>query len=149
ASHQPIFHPGRQGKIVVDGVHVGMMGELHPDILQKCDIPQRVLFAECDMQELLNMPRKSAKMQELSLFPSSDRDWTVTVSTRANFAEIIDEVMLHAPAICEEVSLKTIFQNEKLGSERQNVTLHFVYRSRSKTISQEEVETAHQALIAR
>ena len=59
------------------------------------------------------------------------------------------EVNRVRPPICDDVSLKAIFQHEKLGAGRQNVTLHFVYRDRSKTILQEEVDSAHQALVAK
>lgn len=146
-SDLPIFHPGRQAKIFVNGVHVGVMGELHPQLLKMVDVPERVLFAECDLQELLNMPRPFCKMRPLAIFPSSERDWTITVSTKATFDVIMEKIQALKPSILETVSLVSIYKNEKLGADVQNVTLRFVYRDPAKTISQEEVEAAHDKLV--
>jgi phenylalanyl-tRNA synthetase beta chain len=142
-----IFHPGRQAKIFVQGLHIGMMGELHPQLLGSLDIQQRVLFAECDFQELMRLERKETKMQELPVFPSSERDWTVTVSKSATFGEIKAKIEACKPSILESTKLVAIYENEKLGYARHNVSLRFVYRDHEKTVSQEEVEKAHLDLV--
>lgn len=146
-SELSMFHPGRQAKVYVGDVHVGVLGEIHPELLAKLDIPQRVLFAECDMQELLNLPRKERKMQEMAIYPSSERDWTHTVSKQLPIGHILEKIREGRPQILESVSLVSIFQHEKLGEERQNVTFRFIYRDKAKTVQQEEVEAAHQKLV--
>lgn len=147
-SELSMLHPGRQAKVYVGDVHVGIMGEIHPELLAKLDVPQTVLFAECDMQELLNIARIPAKMQELPIFPSSDRDWTITISKNIRFNELMAKIDEVKPAICQQVSLTSIFEHEKLGLDKHNLTLHFVYRDKAKTISQEEVDKAHQTLVS-
>lgn len=146
-SNAAMFHPGRQAKVYIDGVHIGMIGEIHPQALAEYDINQRILFAECDMQELMRLPRKEQKMQSLAIFPSSQRDWTITASKKIHFDEIINKINEIKPAICEDVSLEALFEHEKLGLDKHNVTLHFVYRDKTKTVSQEAVDQAHQKLV--
>jgi len=146
-SKATMFHPGRQAKVFVGGQHIGIIGEIHPILLHKLGIEQKVLFAECDMQELMGLERKEVKMQELSEYPSSDRDWTITVSKKIPFDAIMTKIDEVKPVICESCSLVSLFEHEKLGEDRHNVTLHFVYRDKKKTVSQEEVEQAHQKLV--
>ena len=143
-----IFHPGRQAKIVVEagegkGLQIGTLGELHPSILRQFDIDQRVLFAELDIQELMRIEKRVVKFEPLAEFPSSARDWTVTLPEEITYEEILSAITACAPPILESVSLVTIFRHEKIGKDRKNVTLHFVFRDKSKTISQEEVDLAH------
>lgn len=147
-SESTMLHPGRQAKVYVDGVHVGVMGEIHPELLDRLDIPQRVLFAECDIQELMKLDRQAPKMQDLALFPSSDRDWTITLSKKIGYNELLAKIYEVMPEVCESVSLTALFEHEKLGLDKHNITLHFVYRDREKTISQEVVDTAHQKLVS-
>lgn len=147
-SQTTMLHPGRQAKVYVDGAHVGIMGEIHPELLDKLGISQRVLFAECDMHELMKLTRKAPKMQELAIFPSSDRDWTITLSKKIHYNELMAKINELKPAVCESVTLSALFEHEKLGIDKHNVTLHFVYRDRSKTISQEVVDAAHQKLVS-
>jgi phenylalanyl-tRNA synthetase beta chain len=142
-----IFHPGRQAKVYVSGRHVGMIGEIHPKILRVFDIKQRVFFSECDIQELLLLERKEKKMTPLAQYPGSDRDWTITLSKSVSFEAFMKKIDEVAPDILESRTLTSIFEHEKLGKDYHNVTIHFVYRDREKTVSQQEVETAHNALI--
>jgi phenylalanyl-tRNA synthetase beta chain len=147
-SSLPIFHPGRQAKIFLEGVHVGMMGEIHPGQLKAMETNQSVLFAECDLQELLKLKRKKSKMQPLACYPSSERDWTITLSKRVSFDDIMSKINHTRPLILESCSLVSLFEHEKLGADRHNVTLNFVYRDKEKTVSQEEVDLAHNQLVA-
>ncbi|MCE5293506.1 MAG: phenylalanine--tRNA ligase subunit beta [Chlamydiales bacterium] len=147
-SNLPMLHPGRQAKILVDGVHVGMLGEIHPELLDTFGISQRVYYAECDMQELIQLSRAVVKMRALPIFPASDRDWTITLSKKIPYAAIVQKINEVKPVICEDVSLVSLFEHEKLGADKHNVTLHFVYRDTAKTVSQEEVDAAHQKLVS-
>lgn len=147
-SHMTMLHPGRQAKVYVGDVHVGIIGEIHPALLQKMDIHERVCFAECDIQELLNVSRGVPKMRHMAIYPSSERDWTITLPKRIRFSDIMQKIDEIKPSICESCSLVSLFSNEKLGLDKHNVTLHFVYRDKDKTVSQEEVETAHKKLVS-
>ena len=143
-----IFHPGRQAKIYLAEHHVGMIGELHPRILRLLDIRQRVLFAECDIQELLFIERKEKKMQKLAQYPESDRDWTITLAKSVSFEAFMKKIEEARPTILESATLVSVFEHEKVGNDYHNVTIHFVYRDREKTVSQQEVDNAHNALVA-
>lgn len=143
-----IFHPGRQAKVMVKKgeeaeLQIGMVGELHPSILRQFDISQRVLFAEFDIQDLLEIKKKATKFEPLFEFPSSARDWTVTLPEAVSYEEILSCITACASPILESVSLVVIFRHEKIGKDRKNVTLHFVFRDKEKTVSQAEVDQEH------
>ena len=138
-----IFHPGRQAKIIVEGLQVGTMGELHPQVLRQFDISQRVLFAEFDIQDLFSLQTKERKFVSLAEFPSSERDWTVTVAEEISYEEMKEAIELLKSPILESISLVAIFRHEKLGPDKKNMTLRFVFRDRFKTVSQEEVDKEH------
>jgi len=143
-----IFHPGRQAKIYIAEHHVGMIGELHPKLLRSLGIEQRVYFSECDLQELLQIPRKEKMMEKLAEYPQSDRDWTITLAKSIPFDMLMKKIDEVRPAILESVSLVSIFEHEKLGTDVHNVTIHFVYRDREKTVSQQEVDAAHTKIVS-
>jgi phenylalanyl-tRNA synthetase beta chain len=142
-----ILHPGRQAKIYLSNVHVGMIGELHPSILRSLDIEQRVFFAECDIQELWKLPQQQRKMAPLPHYPSSERDWTITLSKEVKFSELLTVIQSEQSPLLENVSLIALFEHEKLGANRHNITLRFVYRDKGKTVSQEEVDSHHDKLV--
>jgi phenylalanyl-tRNA synthetase beta chain len=140
------FHSGRQASIFVDSLEIGSIGEIHPAIQRRLDVPQRILFGEFNLQDLLQIVKPLEKVKPLAIYPASERDWTFTVKESVPFAKIRELIQEQGSAILEEVSLKDIYHSEKLGSGYQNLTLHFVYRDPSKTIEQEVVEAEHQRL---
>lgn len=141
------FHIGRQALIQVDGIDIGSLGEIHPSIQRKLDIPERIYFAELNLVDLLNAKRGDLKMRPLPIYPASLRDWTVTVSEKMVVQQLMGSIQ-HIPSqLLQKVSLIDIFQSEKIGRDVKNVTLRFVYRDEAKTISQEQVDKEHERII--
>lgn len=134
------FHSGRQASIFIDSLEIGSIGEIHPAIQRRLDVPQRILFGEFNLQDLLPLTKPLDKMKPLSIYPKSDRDWTFTIKKSVPY-EVIHRLLVnfHSP-ILENVSLKAIYQSEKIGLDYQNMTLHFVFRDLSKTIEQQAVD---------
>ena len=142
------MHPGQQAKIYLDHVHVGMIGRLHPAFLRSLGIDKPLFFAECDILELWRLlPQEARKMKPLVLYPASERDWTCTCAKNVAFDAIIKKAYESSSSLLEECYLLDIYEHEKLGLGKHNLTLRFVYRDREKTVSQEEVDKAHADLI--
>ncbi|MGI9643000.1 MAG: phenylalanine--tRNA ligase subunit beta, partial [Acidimicrobiia bacterium] len=53
AASLPSFHPGRCAEILIDGVVVGVVGEVHPAVAADFGLTGRVVAAEIDLAELL------------------------------------------------------------------------------------------------
>lgn len=148
ASNLPTFHSGRQAVILVDSHEVGSLGEVHPAIQRHLDVPQRMLFAEINLHDLFKASRVDLKMQPIPRFPSSERDWTVTIKEQMPLQQLLGSIQRIPSALLEEVSWADTFRSEKLGHDVKNVTLHFVYRKKDETVSQSEVDAEHERIIS-
>jgi phenylalanyl-tRNA synthetase beta chain len=142
------FHSGRQASVFVGELELGSIGEIHPAIQRRLDVSQRIYFGEFNLQDLIQIAKPLDKVKSLAIYPSSERDWTLTVKDSIPFANILKIIHEQGSAILEKISLKDIYRSEKLSPGYHNLTLHFVYRDPSKTIEQEVVEAEHQRLIA-
>ena len=142
----PTFHSGRQASLFVDSLELGSIGEIHPAIQRRLDVPQRILFGEFNLQDLMQVAKPLEKVEPLAIYPCSERDWTITVKESLPFATIFDLIQLQSSTLLEEVVLKDIYRSAALGPELQNITLHFVYRDPAKTVEQEAVEAEHKRL---
>ncbi|MFN0064931.1 MAG: hypothetical protein ACKVOH_01705, partial [Chlamydiales bacterium] len=140
------LHPGRQAALIIGEKEVGILGEVHPLTLEKMDIAQPLYFAEMLMEDLRNACTQTLKMRPLPLYPSSSRDWTVTVPRTLSAMRLFSEMEQAKTKLVEEISLIDVYHSEKLGSEVKNMTFRFVYRDHSKTISVQEVEREHEQL---
>lgn len=146
ANHLNTLHSGRQVSIYVNAFEVGSLGEVHPSILRRLDVKQRIYFAELNLHDLLHVRNKEQKMQPIPIFPASDRDWTITVPERVTMKVIFDAVRSANSSYLQEeesVSFLENFRSDKVGKGLKNVTLRFLYRDLEKTIDQKTVDAEH------
>jgi len=138
------FHPGRQANLVVDGLTIGSFGEVHPSLLEKFDIKQRVIYAEINLEDLAARRKAIARMAPIPSFPASDRDWTIPLPLAMPIQSIFDAIHSMGSNLLEKVELIDLYTPEN-GSQK-NATFRFTYRDKLKTIAFEEVEEEHAKL---
>ena len=145
-SHLHNFQPGRQARIKRGDITLGVIGEVHPTTLQKIDCTERVYYAEINLHELLKMQNREIRTEVLALFPGSERDWTLTVKKETLVGSILQAIYEVPSTFLEKVYMLDLFESDKLGKDRKNVTLRFSYRDKEKTLSYESVEAEHMNL---
>jgi phenylalanyl-tRNA synthetase beta chain len=137
------FHPGRQASIMVNGINLGIIGEVHPSTTKTVDVDGRVFFAELNLCDLLEVRRSEPIITELPIFPASERDWTITLENSVSSQEVLNVIENTKTKFLEQTSIKDIYQSDKIEKEYRNITFNFVYRNNKKTISLKEVEKEH------
>ncbi len=140
-SHYPLLHPGQQATLTIQGMEVGVLGQVHPLILKTLDMTGPIYFAELNLEDLAQFETQEIKMTPLALYPQSTRDWTLTLHHDVPIQEVFS--FIEPEPILEDVSVLDLYHGEKLGSEWKNITLRFIYRDRTKTIDQKTVEEKH------
>jgi phenylalanyl-tRNA synthetase beta chain len=142
------LHPGRQASIYCGSLEIGSFGEVHPAVVRRLDVPQPIFFAEVNLYDLLQVrPKSDTQMQEIAVYPGSERDWTITMQEETPVEKLLKAVQGQSSRLLESVSLQDIYRSDKLGKGLKNVTLRFFYRDRTKTIAQEKVDSEHQRIV--
>jgi phenylalanyl-tRNA synthetase beta chain len=139
------FHPGRQASLEIGGLIIGSLGEIHPNFLDPFGIKQRVFFAELQLPALLDRRKTHLRMTPLSTFPSSERDWTLSLPLQMQIGTVLEKIEKERSPLLEKIELIDLYQPED--ASQKNATLRFTYRGKEKTASFEEVEAAHTKLV--
>lgn len=147
-SHLHNFHPGRQASIMKDDTVLGILGEVHPDHVTKLDVPQRIFFAEINLNELMPFIPKQWKVADLTQFPGSERDWTLTLNDEVSVGTILNAIRATPSRLLEKVILLDLYKSEQIGKDKKNATFRFYYRDTEKTIALETVEREHARITA-
>jgi phenylalanyl-tRNA synthetase beta chain len=143
SSNLEIFHPGRQASIYAGELKIGSLGEIHPAIQRRLDVPQRILFAEFNLHDLAKVGRQPVTMQEVPHYPGSERDWTVLLEEDVPVETILNKLREKDFPLQESVSVIDLYRSDKLGCGKKSVTFRFVYRDANRTLEQEEVDQEH------
>ena len=87
------------------------------------------------------------KMRAIPQLPASTRDWTRSLPLRYPVQMLLDLIRSYAPPRLEKVELIDLYAPET--APHKNATFRFTYRDLLKTLSYEEVEAEHAALLAK
>ena len=97
---------------------------------------------------MLRLVPQLTKVAEITPFPGSERDWTITISDEMTIAHLLEIVHGAASPLLEKVWLLDLYKSDQIGQDRRNVTFRFSYRDQKKTIAFETVEEEHARLAA-
>lgn len=139
------FQPGTAAVIVNEGVTIGFAGKLSAEIAAHFGIESEVWAAEADIEQLLNRPRPGVEVTRLPRYPASSRDVSLTVPPTVVWSQIEASLQqLDAPLLVSHELVDTY----RGGDEALTVTIRLTYRSADRTLTAEEIETAHEAAVS-
>ncbi|MCF7890329.1 phenylalanine--tRNA ligase subunit beta [Candidatus Bipolaricaulota bacterium] len=132
------LHPGRKSELLLAEEPIGFAGELHPDLTEGYDLPDRVYIGELNFDRIVESARFENYYEKLPKFPPSKRDLSLTVPEKIKESEI-REVILDSPRV-ERTYLYDIYQGEQIEEGKRSLTYEITFRDPEKTLSDEEVD---------
>lgn len=146
----PAFHPGKTARILAGGDIVGIAGALHPAAAEELGLDLPCWLFELDLEKLLQYGRAPVIFRELQRFPAVMRD--VAVLTKNDFAadrviRFVDEWRGTQPLV-EAVELFDEYSGPPIPAESKSLAYTIAYRAADRTLTDGEVNDAHDALKA-
>ncbi|UCD59011.1 MAG: phenylalanine--tRNA ligase subunit beta [Candidatus Hydrogenedentota bacterium] len=133
------FHPGACADIVVHGETVGTVGEIHPDLLQKYGIGQKVCVIEIDLSALESLPPAEHRYEKISRFPYSDRDLAVVVDEHVEAAALASVIATAGGKILRRILLFDVYRGEQVGEGRKSLAFSLRFQSNERTLTDQEI----------
>ena len=146
AEHSAL-HPGRCAAIVVDGVNVGIIGELHPKWTQKYDLPQAPLLFELDMDAVL--ATEKVRYQAVSKFQAGRRDLAFVLPEHVAFADLQAALGQVNNPIIQGIELFDVYRGAGLPENHKSLAVKISLQDMNATLTDETVELIIQELIAK
>lgn len=141
----PSFHPGRCAEILLDGVVVGVVGEVHPAVAADFGLNGRVVAAEIDLAELL-VDRGHWVYESPSAYPPNVFDLSFKVNESVPAHDVLAAATAGAGEYLEAVRLFDVFTGESIGEGSKSVAMSFVLRAPDRTLTDEEAAPIRQAI---
>lgn len=145
-AEHPALHPGRSAEIRVDGAAVGFIGELHPQWLQKYDLPQAALVFELDMAAVLACEK--VRHQAASKFQPARRDLAFVLPEAVSYAELEGSLKTVRSPLIREIALFDVYRGAGLPENTKSMAVKIILQSDSETLTDEAVEPIVAKLIA-
>ena len=142
------LHPGRTAALWLRGRQLGRFGQLHPRLRQQRELPDEVYAFELDLAlllEALGQPKVQVpRFATFSTFPASDRDLAFFAPISVPVADL-EKVMTKAGGkLLESVEIFDEYRGDSVPDEQRSLAFRLMYRASDRTLTDKEVDTAHQ-----
>ncbi len=142
----PALHPGRAASVLLDGREIGCLGELHPEWVQKYDLPNAPVVFEVDFDAVkaANVPAYF----EVSKFPAVIRDLAVIVDLDLAVQTLIDDLKQRLPSLVQDVQLFDVYVGRGVPENKKSLAFRIVMQDTQRTLLDSEVDAAMQQLVS-
>lgn len=141
-SGKTFLHPGRQANIVYDGVVVGYLGEVHPEVCDNYDIGTRAYVAVLDMPEIVERATFDRKYVGIAKFPAVTRDISMLVKKEVLVGQIEEAISKRGGQYLESYQLFDIYEGAQIQEGCKSVAYSITFRAKDKTLEEKDVTEA-------
>ena len=123
----------------------GWLGELHPRLQQKYDLPLAPIAFELNLESLST--RSTPHFRDFSRQPVVRRDISVEVGEKVTAQAMLDALKTQPAGIVLDIALFDVYRGKGIDSDKKSVAFKVLLQDTHKTLTDAEAETAIQRLL--
>lgn len=152
----PTFHPGRCALVEIPRLAgtgeevfspIGVLGEVHPLVQQRYDLPQRAYLCELDLEMLYAAVPSRLTYQAISRHQELTRDLAIVVEQQLSAQEVRDVIVASGGELLRSVTLFDIYTGEPIPEGKKNLTYSLVYQAQDRTLTDAEANTLQEKIV--
>ncbi|MCI8497109.1 MAG: phenylalanine--tRNA ligase subunit beta [Clostridiales bacterium] len=137
---QYAFHPGRCAKLTLNGRQLGLIGELHPEVLENYEIGTRAYAAVLDFELMFECAQFERQYQPLPKFPATTRDLALLCDEDVPVLKLEKIIAEAAGSRLESVALFDVYQGKQIEAGKKSVAFNLVLRSPDSTLTVQDAD---------
>jgi phenylalanyl-tRNA synthetase beta chain len=136
----PLFHPGRAAMLRAQDVDLGVVGELHPSVLEEWEIPaQRVGAWDLDVEAILKVMPERAIYQAVSAYQPVRQDMAFVAGNTVPASTLARAIKKAGGASIADVSLFDVYTGQSIPEGHRSLAFAVTFSSPDKALTEEEV----------
>ena len=146
-SRDPIMHPGKTARLLCAGRAIGVIGEVHPRVLERFDLEgvPAAMF-EIDLESLYDAaPEYAARYAATSRFPESERDLALIVDATVQSAAIQSIIDRHG--LVKRSTPFDVYTGQEIPVGKKSIAYRVVFQSSVATLTTEEIDRAQSDIL--
>lgn len=141
----PALKPAAAAEIRVDGTRCGIIGQACDALVEDIRLKHPLFLAVIELGGIQSVSVPPKVYSPLPQFPASARDISLVGPRTMLSQAVLDAIVELDLPILADARLTDIFENpEVLGAERRGLTYSLTYRHPERTLTDEEVNQAHE-----
>ena len=154
-AEHPAMHPGRCAKVLLDGVAIGFVGELHPKWRQAYDLATAPMVFELELDAVLQ--RTVPVARAVSKHQAVQRDIAVLVAEQVTHAALMKSIWAAATSgLLQDANLFDVYRPKpgKVSDgapatpQDKSLAVRLTLNSDEATLTEAQIESAVQAVVS-
>ncbi|WP_432632607.1 phenylalanine--tRNA ligase subunit beta [Brachyspira sp.] len=149
AKENNLFVPTISAEVVIFGEKIGIIGKLHPKILEIFDINTDVYYLDIDIKKTLKLIKERAKklkLKDIGKYPAVFRDLALVCDNNIEFSKVIKAINKFNDII-QNVEVVDRYVGEQVEEGKQSIAISITYYDINKTLKEEEINSVESALL--
>jgi phenylalanyl-tRNA synthetase beta chain len=140
AALHPALHPGKSAQVVVDSQEVGWIGELHPALRQRYEIPEAAVAFEVDVDSVAE--RAIPAYEAFSKYPFVRRDIAIEVADDIPVQTLLASLNKGRSSIVKDVAVFDLYRGKGIDSGKKGLAFRVLLQDTQKTLTDAGVDSA-------
>jgi len=142
----PVLHPGRAARLRLTdrrgrpSTELAVLGEVHPVVAARFDLPGRALLLELDIDALAAVVTAERPYRDVSRYPAVRRDLAVVVALETPAADVLRTVRQGGGKLLQSAQVFDVYTGEQAGEGRKSLALSLVFQSLDKTLGEDDID---------
>lgn len=142
------LHPGRAAEIYIGKDLVGIMGELHPNMMKEFDLGKApTVVLEINLSKLLEVRVSPIKVIPPSRFQTVERDLALVARKDISAQEIIKVIKQAGHNMIKQVDIFDVYEGEHVDLGFKSIALKIIYEDTTKSFTSEEIANLEKGII--
>lgn len=142
AGGENYLHPGRKAVLKAGDQVVCTLGEVHPDVRERFEMPARAYLAEMNLTLLAELVKPMGAVKPMPRYPAVTRDLALVMAEATQVGPLLRDMAAAAGKILEDARMFDVYRSPLLGSDRKSVAFSFTLRGADRTLTEAEVTKA-------
>jgi len=144
----PSYHPGRCARVTIDGIDVGVLGQVHPLVAKNYGIDADVYCAEISFTKLLQCQLPDATYTPLPKYPSVSRDLSLICDESVTVADVEETITAAAGKLLRGVKLFDIYRGTGVPEGKKSMAFSLELRADDRTLTDTDSEAVVTKVLA-
>lgn len=142
------LHPGRSAEIYLNDFCLGIMGEIHPNVLKNYGLKKKVYVAELDFDTIVKNTIDNYLYKEMPKFPTIKRDFAFVIDRDIDSVELEKISKKHGEKLLESFKVFDIYEGDNIEEGKKSVAFSLVFRAPDRTLEDSEVSEISGKIVA-
>ncbi len=145
---KPAYHPGRTAVLMHENEEIGIIGEVHPLVLQNYDIKARTCIFELDMEALYKLSKNINMVEEIAKFPGVERDIALLLAQDVRAYDVLKVIRKAEKELLQNIVVFDVYTGEQVPEGYKSIALKLTFQSHEKTLTDADVNNSIEKILA-